>query len=205
MVLGRAAEIARASGSSRTGPEHLMIAMLHEPEAVPTQVLAPLVDLEQVEAALRDMMNAPEDAGGGAGAAGAPHLWGPEAAMTMGHGYIGVEHLFLDVVRARDAAPARALARFIDPGEAEAAVLAVMRSPAYRGEPFASPGRVFLPDGQELDDALRGALFDSLPDGATISFNWENGRPWVRVTGAAGETRDVLNAALARLGRPGVE
>jgi Clp amino terminal domain, pathogenicity island component len=201
MVLGRAAEIARAAGSSQAGPEHLMIAILHEPAAVPTQVLASLVDLDQVETAVGDMMSSPDR---GAGAEALPTFWGPGAAMTLGHEYIGVEHLFLDLVRRRDAVPARALARFIDPALAEAAVLDVVGSPGYRGEPFATPGRVFLPDGQELDDALRTALFDSLPDRASIGFNWENGRPWVHVTGA-GETRDVLNAALARLGRPGLD
>ena len=63
---------------------------------------------------------------------------------------------------------------------------------------------LLLHEGQDLDEVLIKALVESVPDGATPRFNWQDdGRPWIHVTGS-GDNRDVLNAALARLGRPGV-
>ena len=35
-------------------------------------------------------------------------------AQEMGHPYVGVEHLFLAIIRDRDAVPAQALARLVD-------------------------------------------------------------------------------------------
>jgi len=60
---------------------------------------------------------------------------------------------------------------------------------------------VFLPDGQEFDDLLRGAVRDALPRGAGASLSPHGGRPWLKVTGPC-DTAEILNAALAALGRP---
>jgi hypothetical protein len=50
-----------------------------------------------------------------------------------------------------------------------------------------------LPEGQELDLALIGALQESFPEGAKFGFNWrkDDGRPWGRVT-QPGNPRDAL-------------
>jgi len=55
-VLGAAAENARAMGHSHLGVEHLFLAIIHDHDAVPTQVLAGMADLNAVETALLDLM-----------------------------------------------------------------------------------------------------------------------------------------------------
>lgn len=205
-VLGRADEIARATGSPVAGPEHLLLAIIHDGDAVPSQALANLVSLDLVEAALLAAVNSPGYAPPDAAKPGLPSAFearGAKVAASMGRSYLGVEHLFLAIVADRDCVATKALARAVDPGQAEAAVLDVMNSPGYRGvRGTPVTDRVYLPAGTELDGPLRAAIFDSLPAGASVGFNWESGRPWVHVT-EPGDTREVLNAALARLGRPG--
>ena len=44
-------------------------------------------------------------------------------AREMGNSYVGVEHLFLAIIRDRDAVPTQALARLIDLGQLEAGLL----------------------------------------------------------------------------------
>jgi ATP-dependent Clp protease ATP-binding subunit ClpA len=46
-----------ARGKSYVGVEHLFLAIIHDRDAVPTQVLARMVDLDAVESALLDVMN----------------------------------------------------------------------------------------------------------------------------------------------------
>jgi ATP-dependent Clp protease ATP-binding subunit ClpA len=58
-VLGGASEIARAMGHPYAGVEHLFLAIIHDPDAVPTQVLAGMMDLGEVEARLRELMDSP--------------------------------------------------------------------------------------------------------------------------------------------------
>ena len=127
-----------------------------------------------------------------------------EIARAAASPDVRAEHLFLAIIRERQAAPAQVLARLTDLDTVESAILGVMNSPGYRGVPgSADPDRIFLPEDQELDGPLCEAIIACLPDRASFSFNWENGRPWVHVT-EPGSTRDVLRAALARLGRPGL-
>ncbi len=204
-VLARADEIARAAGSPDVGPEHLLLAIVHDVQAVPTQVLGRLADLDRVENALLEVVSSPGySPPGPARPAAGTEPRAAQVAATMGHSHIGVEHLFLAIIGDRDCAAAGVLARYADPGAVEAAVIAEMKTPGYRGEPDPGAGRVFLPDGLELDRALAEAIAAGLPEGATFGVNWENGRQWVRVIGP-GDTREVLNAALASLGRPGLD
>jgi ATP-dependent Clp protease ATP-binding subunit ClpA len=56
-VLGAAEEVARGLGHSHVGVEHLFLAVLRDPQAVPTQVLGELVDPAAVESALVGLMN----------------------------------------------------------------------------------------------------------------------------------------------------
>jgi ATP-dependent Clp protease ATP-binding subunit ClpC len=55
-----------------------------------------------------------------------------EIARSMGHSYLGVEHLFLAILRDPDAVPTQALAEVADTGEAERHLLAIMSSAGYR-------------------------------------------------------------------------
>lgn len=206
-ALGQVAEIARAVGSPNADAEHLFLAILRDRRAVPTQVLAELVDLVQLKAVALDAVNlsasspsvssrpqARDEANAGP--------WGLRDAVAAGSSTVGVEHAFLDLIRDREGTPARTLARFIDPGQAESAIHdLLLGSPQNHGEPRPEDHqRQFLPEGQELDEALIAAIRDSLPVGAAFGFNWEDGRPWVYV-GPPGDTRDALNTALVRLGR----
>jgi hypothetical protein len=66
---------------------------------------------------------------------------------------------------------------------------------------------VFLPEGHEVDGPLRRAAADALPDSTTFSFSGDDDRTWIRVIGPGDSsdpavTREVLNTALASLGRP---
>jgi ATP-dependent Clp protease ATP-binding subunit ClpC len=54
-----------------------------------------------------------------------------EIARSMGHTYLGVEHLFLAILRDPDAVPTQALAEVADTGEAERHLLAIMSSASY--------------------------------------------------------------------------
>ena len=65
-----------------------------------------------------------------------------ELARELGHSYIGVEHLFLAIVRDRAAVPAQVLARVTDLDRVEASVREELASPGYTGEPPADAGGV---------------------------------------------------------------
>jgi ATP-dependent Clp protease ATP-binding subunit ClpA len=54
-----------------------------------------------------------------------------EVAQEMGHSYVGVEHLFLAIIRDRAAVPSQALAELVDLDRVEAGLLEVMASPGY--------------------------------------------------------------------------
>jgi len=55
-----------------------------------------------------------------------------EIARSMSHGYIGVEHLFLAIIRDRQAVPAQVLATMADLDTVESALLAVLHSDGYK-------------------------------------------------------------------------
>jgi hypothetical protein len=85
----------------------------------------------------------------------------------------------------------------------EAAVLEAKNAP-----PGGPPeDAVFLPEGQEMDGQLRRAIADALPEGTTFGFNHGgHERTWMHVIGPGDSgdpavTREVLNTALASLGR----
>ena len=54
-----------------------------------------------------------------------------EIARAMQHSYVGVEHLFLAIIRDRRAVPTQSLAQQIDLAEVEAHLLEIMDSPGY--------------------------------------------------------------------------
>lgn len=203
---GRAAEIARALDSPVGGAEHLFLGMLHD-GGWPVSVILPLVDLGQAEAAVLAVMNSP-----GYSPPPAPRLpvgsgyvplWGADVAIEMGDSYIGAEHALLAMIRSTDTVPARALADLADLNAVQAAVLAAKNAPG--GPP---PDAVYLPEGQHLDGPLESAIIDALPEGTTFGINTDaDRRAWMRVFRPGGSrdpalTRQVLDTALASLGRP---
>jgi Clp amino terminal domain, pathogenicity island component len=209
-IRGRAAEIARASGSPAGGAEHLFLAMLHD-GGWPLSAISDLVDLARADAAVLSILDSP-------GYSPPPPArfptrngyvdpsWGVGVAVEMGDSHLGVEHAFLAMIRRRETVPARALAGLADLDSIDAAVVEAKNAPA--GEP--SEDAVFLPEGQELDSPLSRAIVDALPEGTTFGFNaGADGRTWMHVFGPDGGlgrevTREVLNTALVSLGRPGL-
>jgi hypothetical protein len=206
-IRGRAAEIARALGSSIGGAEHLFLGMLHD-GGWPVTVISGLVDLSRAEAAVLAILDSP-------GYTPPPRprflvrevhvrLWGAEVAVEMGDSYVGVEHAFLAMIRRRDTVPARALAGLVDLDTLEAAVLET-KNAAPGGRPDDS---VFLPECQQMDRPLRRAIVDGLPEGSTFGFSGGGDeRLGMHVFGPGGISdpvlaREVLNTALASLNRP---
>jgi ATP-dependent Clp protease ATP-binding subunit ClpA len=56
-ILAAANKIARDRGKQHVGVDHLFLAIIRDRAAMPTQVLAQLVDLDQVEARLQAVMD----------------------------------------------------------------------------------------------------------------------------------------------------
>jgi hypothetical protein len=209
-IRGRAAEIARASGSPAGGAEHLFLAMLHD-GGWPLSAISDLVDLARAEAAVLSILDSPgysppPPARFPARNGYVEPSWGVRVAVEMGDSYLGVEHAFLAMIRRRETVPARALAGLADLDSIDAAVVEAKNAPA--GEP--PEDAVFLPEGQQLDSPLSKAIVDALPEGTTFGFNaGADGRTWMHVFGPDGGlgrevTREVLNTALVSLGRPGL-
>jgi hypothetical protein len=212
IVQGRAAEIARSFGYRTCGPEHLFLAMLHD-GGYPVTAIADLVDFEQAEAAVLALFGDPDytppppprfpqrD--------GFLHSWGAAIAFELDDDYLGLEHELLSILRYRDSVPARALAAQADLDALESAVLAAKNAPR---PPQPPADAVILPDGFELDRPLRRALGDIVsPEEITWGRGTlDDGRPWIHVFGPDEATddaltRQVLNRALATVGRPPLE
>jgi hypothetical protein len=197
-IQGRAAEIARAAGSEVVEAEHLVLAMLHDGRSLPARVLGRLVGLDRVEAGVSDLMSRPDysprplEYRHGFPVA---RWMGGLTAAAIGHRYIGVEHVFLEIIRDDGTVPAQVLDDLGCRGEVDAEVVRRATTP-----PVVPADAVFLPEGCELDDALLAAILDGLPDGAKFGMNWtEDRRHWVHIRG--GDTHQVVNGALAGLGR----
>jgi hypothetical protein len=214
-IQGRAAEIARALGSPVGGAEHLFLAMLHD-GGWPVSAISGLVSLTRAEAGVRGILDSPgyspppPSGNFEALAAMVPGFrngyvqpsWGVGVAAEMGDSHLGVDHALLAMIRNRETVPARALAGLADLDALDAAVVEAMNAPIAPAE-----GAVFLPAGQQLDSPLSEAIIDALPEGTTFGFNGANGRTWIHLFGPGGSlgpevSREVLNTALASLGRP---
>jgi hypothetical protein len=216
VIMGRAAELARALGSPVGGAEHLFLGMLHD-GGWPVSVISHLVDFGQAEAAVLGLLGRP----GYSPPSPPPRIlvregqmqtWGARLAEEMGDSYLGLEHAFLAMIRSRETVPARALADLADLDAIEAAVIEAKNAPAR-----APADAVFLPADLVLDSPLTTAIVDALPEGTTFGFNQDaDGRTWMCVIGPGssagpgsstgpGVTREVLNTALASLGRPALD
>jgi len=205
-IMGRAAEIARALGSPVGGAEHLFLGMLHD-GGWPVTAISGLVDFARAETAVRGILDSPDYSPPPAPQFPASIVpvqpsWGVGVAAEMGDSYLGVDHALLAMIRDRETVPARALAGLADLDALDAAVVEAMNAPVGPAE-----GAVFLPEGQQLDSPLSSAISDALPEGTTFGFNGADGRTWIHVFGPGGSlgpevSREVLNTALASLGRP---
>jgi hypothetical protein len=132
-------------------------------------------------------------------------------ARAMGHTHVGVEHLFLAIIRDRSSIPAQSVSRTADLAYLDRDFLEYLQ--AACPEPFREvPGypEQYVPDftgaekvwlgRRDLDGPLRDALVSALPPGAPLGFNYAGDRGWVEV-GRPGDTRSVLSAPLQALGR----
>jgi hypothetical protein len=106
-ALAAAQAEARRMGSAEVGPEHLLLGLVTEPEGIAAKVLT---DLGATPGQLRQQAGAPEgkDAKPDAAQEGSERVrFGPPArkaleltlqeALSLGHNYIGTEHLLLGV------------------------------------------------------------------------------------------------------------
>ncbi|HLK73862.1 MAG TPA: Clp protease N-terminal domain-containing protein [Streptosporangiaceae bacterium] len=98
-------------------------------------------------------------------------------AQEMGHPYVGVEHLFLAIIRDRDAVPTQALAELVDLDRVEAGLLEVMASSGYAGQ--APPGAIWFPRG-ELEERLA-----AMPPDARFGWNVAGDQAWIAVDESA--------------------
>lgn len=64
-VLSNAAQLARQLGHQHVGVEHLFLAIIQDPHAIPTQILAQIVDLPGVEGRLLGVMGSSAYSTGG--------------------------------------------------------------------------------------------------------------------------------------------
>jgi ATP-dependent Clp protease ATP-binding subunit ClpA len=98
-------------------------------------------------------------------------------ARDMGHSYVGVEHLFLAIIRDRDAVPTQALAQRIDLDQVEAGLLEAMASPGYAGQAPASA--VWFPRS-ELRERLA-----AVPPDTRYGWNVAGDQAWIAVGDSA--------------------
>lgn len=165
------------------------------------KVLSQSVDLGEAESAVLAILNDPGYALPPGPGRPVPMIqkaiWGVQAAARIGDTVISVDHAFLDMIRQSDTVPVQALVSLgLDLDAVDVAVTEAMSAPAPVPD-----DAVFLPDGLEFDDLLHRAIRDALPRGAGLSVSSRGDRPWLKVTGPC-DTADILNTALAALGRP---
>jgi ATP-dependent Clp protease ATP-binding subunit ClpA len=94
-------------------------------------------------------------------------------AREMGHSYVGVEHLFLAIIRDRDAIPTQALAELVDLDRVQAGILEEIASPGYAGQ--APANAVWFPSS-ELQERLA-----AVPPGTWHGWNAAGDQAWIAV------------------------
>ena len=175
-IRGRAAEIARALGSPAGGAEHLFLGMLHD-GGWPVHALSRLVDPGQAEAAVLGILNRP-----GYSPPPAPRTFVPRFHLQPWGAETAVEM-----------------------GDsyigAEHALLAMIRTRD------SVPARALA--GLADLDALEAAVLEAKNAPAAPGHDADE-RTWMHVIGPGGSlgcgvTREVLNTALASLGRPALD
>ena len=113
-------------------------------------------------------------------------------AREMEHSYVGVEHLFLAMVKDRNAVPTQVLAGITNLDQVEARLREAMASEGYAGEP---PAHAEWLLACELP-ALLPALGKCVPPGIKYGVNVVGDRAWV-IVDKPGDTRATVAAARA--------
>jgi ATP-dependent Clp protease ATP-binding subunit ClpC len=103
-----------------------------------------------------------------------------KVARDMGHSYVGVEHLFLAIIRDRDSVPTQVLAQHLDLDQVEAGLVQEMASPGYAGQ--APANAVWFPQS-ELAERLAAA-----PPGSWRGWNVAGDQAWIAMNESAGES-----------------
>jgi Clp amino terminal domain, pathogenicity island component len=120
-----------------------------------------------------------------------------DIAREMNQSFVGTEHLFLAIIREREAVPTQVLAGVTDLNVLEGRLLEVMASESYDGEP---PARAQWLLACELPDLLP-ALARCVPPGVKYGVNVVGDRAWV-IVNKPGDTKEAVSAALALLRSP---
>jgi ATP-dependent Clp protease ATP-binding subunit ClpA len=120
-----------------------------------------------------------------------------DLAREMGHSHVGTEHLFLAIIREREAVPTQVLAGITDLHQLEAELREVMASESYAGDP---PAHAEWLLACELPDLLP-ALAQCVPTGVKYGINVVGDRAWV-IVNKPGDTRATVAAARALLRSP---
>jgi ATP-dependent Clp protease ATP-binding subunit ClpA len=92
-------------------------------------------------------------------------------AREMGHSYVGVEHLFLAIIRERDAVPTQALAKLVALNRIEASLLEEIASSGYAGQ--APANAVWFPRS-ELQERLA-----AMAPGTWHGWNVAGDQAWI--------------------------
>jgi hypothetical protein len=112
-TMEQAQEEARGGLHTKAGVEHLVLGLLHEPEALAARAFTALgVSLDRVREAVTTPGDAPEPVSGEvpfSREAGKVLQLTLREALGLGHNYIGTEHILLGVLSAEDEPAARAL------------------------------------------------------------------------------------------------
>lgn len=211
-VIGRAEEIARVMGSPVAGPEHFFLGLLHA-NSWPIRILAErgILDPGEAEAAVMSIISAPGYS--------PPPLLAPapapplardnvlltagQTAAVMGDSAISELHAFLAIIGQRGTVPARALAQVLAASDADLAAAETAVLEARKERPAVPEAAVVLPADQDFDNALRDAIvaLKTPRSGMVIGITADE-RVWVKLN--SDDSRTVVNAALASLGRPTV-
>ena len=176
-VVVLAQDEARALAHNYIGTEHLLLGLLREEEGLAAQVLGTLgVTIEEGRAQVGRIV------GQGDQVASGQIPFTPRSkkvlelslreALSLGHNYIGTEHLLLGLVRENEGVAARILLDFdLDTETVRQEILVLLQLPAYAQEHFdtgrwALPGqRATRPALLEMSASLRealGAALDSI-------------------------------------------
>jgi hypothetical protein len=120
-----------------------------------------------------------------------------DIAREMNQSFVGTEHLFLAIIREREAVPTQVLAGITDLNLLEGRLREVMASESYDGEP---PAHAQWLLACELPDLLP-ALARCVPPGVKYGFNVVGDRAWV-IVNKPGDTTAAVSAARALLRSP---
>jgi ATP-dependent Clp protease ATP-binding subunit ClpA len=162
-VVVLAQEEARSLSHNYIGTEHILLGLLREEEGMAARALESLqVTVERVRSEIRRLVGAGEEVTSG------QIPFTPRAktvlemalreALSLGHNYIGTEHILLGLVRENDGVAARILLSFdLDPERIRNEVIRTLAGPVSRAAP-----RLGGSGGHERIEQIDGAWLGGL-------------------------------------------